>query len=90
VFLFFAGFVFIMTVFVFFFVPETKGVPVERVEALFAEHPRWVKLMGKDAAAEIIESKMSAMTSAGAMERAASEHKAAAEKGFAGTDSVEL
>ena len=89
-FLFFAGFVFIMTVFVFFFVPETKGVPVERVEALFAEHPRWVKLMGKDAAAEIIESKMSAMTSAGAMERAASEHKAAAEKGFAGTDSVEL
>eukprot|EP00887_Chlorella_sp_A99_P000118 scaffold16.g118.t1 len=31
VFLFFAGFVMIMTVFVFFLVPETKGVPLEEI-----------------------------------------------------------
>jgi hypothetical protein len=28
---FFAGFVFIMTMFVLFFVPETKGVPIEEL-----------------------------------------------------------
>lgn len=30
-FLFFAGFVIIMTVFIFFLLPETKGVPIEEM-----------------------------------------------------------
>ena len=27
-----------MTIFIIFFMPETKGVPVERVQVLFARH----------------------------------------------------
>jgi len=53
VFLFFAGFVVLMTCFVFFLLPETKGLPIERVQAKFAKHKLWSKLMGP-AAAEII------------------------------------
>jgi len=49
VFLFFAGWVAIMSTFVFFFVPETKGVPVEKVQILFARHKIWRKLMGHHA-----------------------------------------
>lgn len=54
VFLFFAGFVIIATLFVIFFVPETKGLPVERVQYLFATHWFWGKRMGKGAQ-EIID-----------------------------------
>jgi MFS family permease len=53
VFLFFAGFVVLMTLFVFFLLPETKGIPIERVQAKFAKHRLWSRLMGP-AAAEII------------------------------------
>jgi len=53
VFLFFAGWVIIMTLFIFFFVPETKGIPVERVHVTFARHRMWTKLMGSAAAAEV-------------------------------------
>ena len=54
VFLFFGGFVVIATLFIFFLLPEVKGVPVERVQGLFASHPLWRKLMG-DAANEILK-----------------------------------
>jgi len=53
VFLFFAGFVVIMSVFVYFFVVETRHVPVERVPLLFARHHLWKKLMGAEATEEI-------------------------------------
>lgn len=53
VFLFFAGWVVIMSLFIFFFVPETKGLPTERVQLLFARHPLWKRLMGP-AADEIL------------------------------------
>jgi hypothetical protein len=43
---FFGAWVAIMTVLVFFFLPETKGVPVESVPALFARHWAWRKVMG--------------------------------------------
>lgn len=49
VFLFFAGWVMIMTAFVIFFVPETRHVPVERVSLLFARHKIWRRLMGSHA-----------------------------------------
>lgn len=54
VFLFFGGFVVIATLFIYFLLPEVKGVPVERVQGLFASHPLWRKLMG-DAADEILK-----------------------------------
>ncbi len=41
VFFFFAGFVALMTTFVAAAVPETKGVPIEEVEAAFAWHWLW-------------------------------------------------
>eukprot|EP00890_Picochlorum_soloecismus_P003999 jgi/Picsp_1/45/NSC_00045-R1_hexose transporter len=49
VFLFFGGWVMIMTTFIIFFVPETRHVPVERVSLLFARHKIWRKLMGSHA-----------------------------------------
>jgi hypothetical protein len=54
VFLFFAGFVVIMTIFVIVLVPETKGVPVEKVSVLFARHPLWRKMMSPRIADDII------------------------------------
>lgn len=57
VFLFFAGWVLIMTLFVFFFVPETRGVPVEKVQVLFAKHKIWKKVMGEHAEDVILENK---------------------------------
>lgn len=42
IFLFFAAWVFLMTVFVFFLLPETKGVPIEEmVEVVWREHWFW-------------------------------------------------
>ncbi|KAL4422990.1 hypothetical protein ABPG77_005470 [Micractinium sp. CCAP 211/92] len=54
VFIFFAGWVCLMTLFVAFFLPETKGVPVERIHVRFAKHWFWRKWMGP-AAQEIID-----------------------------------
>lgn len=49
VFLFFAGWVCVATIFVFFLLPETKGVPVERMSVIFANHPVWRHVMGPSA-----------------------------------------
>ncbi|KDP42049.1 hypothetical protein JCGZ_03538 [Jatropha curcas] len=40
-FLFFAGFVILMTLFVFFFLPETKNVPIEEMNRLWKAHWFW-------------------------------------------------
>ncbi|GAX75106.1 hypothetical protein CEUSTIGMA_g2550.t1 [Chlamydomonas eustigma] len=61
VFLFFAGFVVLMTAFVGLFVPETKGVPVEEVDALIVtEHWFWSRVVkgaaGSDSSQESFES----------------------------------
>ncbi|KAL4857034.1 H(+)/hexose cotransporter 2 [Chlorella vulgaris] len=53
VFIFFAGWVVLMTVFIYFFLPETKNVPVERIQVKFAKHWFWRKWMGP-AAQDII------------------------------------
>jgi MFS transporter, SP family, sugar:H+ symporter len=46
VFLFFAGFVVIMTLFIWFCVPETKGVPVEEVnQYIITKHWLWSKVV---------------------------------------------
>jgi MFS transporter, SP family, sugar:H+ symporter len=45
VFLFFAGWIVVMTVFVYFFVPETKGVPIEEMVLLWRKHWLWKRCM---------------------------------------------
>ncbi|PIA30176.1 hypothetical protein AQUCO_05700107v1 [Aquilegia coerulea] len=45
IFLFFAGWITIMTVFVYFFLPETKGVPIEEMILLWRKHWFWKKIM---------------------------------------------
>lgn len=49
VFLFFAGFCVLMTIFIYFLLPETKGVGTERIQVLFARHPIWKRVMGSAA-----------------------------------------
>jgi MFS family permease len=45
VFVFFGAFVAAMTAFVFFFVPETKGVPIENVDVEFSKHWFWKRFL---------------------------------------------
>ncbi|KAH9324760.1 hypothetical protein KI387_004938 [Taxus chinensis] len=45
IFLFFAGWVVIMTVFIYFFLPETKNVPIEEMTRVWREHPFWGKIV---------------------------------------------
>ncbi|KAG5593109.1 hypothetical protein H5410_043623 [Solanum commersonii] len=40
-FLFFAFFVAIMTIFIYFFLPETKGIPIDDMGAIWSEHWYW-------------------------------------------------
>lgn len=53
IFLFFAGWVCIMTVFVFFLLPETKGVPLEYIRRIFRAHPVWGRTMGANSVASL-------------------------------------
>ena len=46
VFLFFAGCVAAMTAFVYWLVPETKGVPMEEIYTVYAKHPFWGRIIG--------------------------------------------
>ncbi|KAK3031636.1 hypothetical protein RJ639_037384 [Escallonia herrerae] len=49
-FFFFAAFVAVMTAFVYFFVPETKNVPIEEMSRIWTEHPYWKKVVTKNGA----------------------------------------
>ncbi|ONK59591.1 uncharacterized protein A4U43_C08F8040 [Asparagus officinalis] len=62
IFLFFAGWITVMTVFVYVFLPETKGVPIEEMVLLWRKHWFWKKVMpplvieeGKDVGVEVRE-----------------------------------
>ncbi|XP_065851175.1 sugar transport protein 14-like [Euphorbia lathyris] len=46
IFLLFAAFIFVMTVFVYFFLPETKQVPIEEIHLLWENHWFWSKIVG--------------------------------------------
>ena len=48
-FFFFAGFVIVMTIFVFFFVPETKNVPIEEMNRVWKAHWFWGKYIPDEA-----------------------------------------
>lgn len=45
IFLFFAGWITIMTIFVYFFLPETKGVPIEEMVFLWKKHWFWKRIV---------------------------------------------
>ncbi|XP_020587135.1 sugar transport protein 7 [Phalaenopsis equestris] len=45
IFLFFAGWITLMTTFVFFFLPETKGVPIEEMVLIWRKHWFWQNLL---------------------------------------------
>ncbi|KAG5628799.1 hypothetical protein H5410_000516 [Solanum commersonii] len=47
-FFFFGGFVVIMTLFILFFLPETKGIPIEDVSRIWKSHWFWKKYMPAD------------------------------------------
>lgn len=55
IFLFFGGWVVAMTLFVFFFVPETRGVPIEEMHLLWAGHPFWKRFVNSEARAAELE-----------------------------------
>ncbi|KAL6198068.1 hypothetical protein ACLB2K_027860 [Fragaria x ananassa] len=44
-FLFFAFFVFVMSVFVYFFLPETKGIPIEEMSRVWKQHWYWKRFV---------------------------------------------
>ena len=48
-FYFFAGFVVIMTVFIYFFLPETKNIPIEEINRVWKAHWFWGKYIPDDA-----------------------------------------
>ncbi|XP_047308785.1 sugar transport protein 4-like [Impatiens glandulifera] len=48
-FFFFAGFVLLMTIFVYLFVPETKNVPIEEMNWVWKQHWFWGKYIPDDA-----------------------------------------
>ncbi|KAI4328610.1 hypothetical protein L6164_020948 [Bauhinia variegata] len=47
-FFFFAGFVVIMTIFIFALLPETKGVPIEEMNVVWRSHWLWSKFVPED------------------------------------------
>ncbi|CAL4983695.1 unnamed protein product [Urochloa decumbens] len=47
-FFFFAGWIVVMTGFVYWFLPETKGMPIEQIGKVWKEHWFWGKVVGMD------------------------------------------
>ncbi|KAJ1382384.1 Sugar/inositol transporter [Sesbania bispinosa] len=45
IFLFFAGWITIMTIFVFVFLPETKGIPIEEMTFMWRRHWFWKRIL---------------------------------------------
>ncbi|KAJ7517511.1 hypothetical protein O6H91_21G027000 [Diphasiastrum complanatum] len=54
IFLFFAGFVVIMTIFVYFLVPETKGIPIEEMVFVWRKHWLWKRFVPASDAKDVI------------------------------------
>ncbi|MCL7042141.1 hypothetical protein MKW94_011883 [Papaver nudicaule] len=48
IFFFFGGWVFVMTGFVYFLLPETKNVPIEKMDMIWRQHWFWKRFVGKE------------------------------------------
>ncbi|XP_015959215.1 sugar carrier protein C isoform X1 [Arachis duranensis] len=48
-FIFFAFFVIVMSIFIYKFLPETKGVPIEEISLVWENHPYWNKFVKSSA-----------------------------------------
>ncbi|KAI8564530.1 hypothetical protein RHMOL_Rhmol03G0188800 [Rhododendron molle] len=48
IFFFFGGWVAVMTVFVYLFLPETKNVPMEQMDRVWREHWFWKRVVGEE------------------------------------------
>lgn len=48
IFFFFGGWVALMTVFIYFLLPETKNIPIEQMDRIWREHWFWKKIVGAD------------------------------------------
>ncbi|KAK3431698.1 hypothetical protein EUGRSUZ_E03809 [Eucalyptus grandis] len=47
-FLFFAFFVLVASIFIYFFLPETKGIPIEEMATVWKKHWYWARFVGED------------------------------------------
>lgn len=47
-FIFFGGFVVIMTIFIYKLLPETKGIPLEEMSMVWKKHPFWSRFLESD------------------------------------------
>lgn len=45
VFLFYTGWIIVMTAFVYLFLPETKGVPIEKMTSVWGQHWFWKRIL---------------------------------------------
>ncbi|XP_047981957.1 sugar carrier protein C-like [Salvia hispanica] len=47
-FIFFSVFVFVMALFIHYFLPETKGIPIEDIAEVWKTHPYWKRFVDED------------------------------------------
>ncbi|KAM7504611.1 hypothetical protein LguiB_003515 [Lonicera macranthoides] len=55
IFFFYGGWVAVMTVFVYMFLPETKNVPIEQMDRIWREHWFWKRFVGEEYEASKME-----------------------------------
>lgn len=55
IFWFFAGWVALMTICVSFLLPETKGVPIAGMKAMWRAHPVWAKFLQSIPCAPVVQ-----------------------------------
>lgn len=55
IFFFFGGWIVLMTAFVHLFLPETKNVPLEKIDLLWKEHPFWSRIIRENGDFQVVE-----------------------------------
>ncbi|KAL0286018.1 UNVERIFIED_CONTAM: Hexose carrier protein HEX6 [Sesamum calycinum] len=60
IFFFFAAWVVVMSVFIYFLLPETKNIPIEKMEKIWREHFFWKRVIGESAYEEVEDKKTEA------------------------------